>query len=194
MYFSLTIVTYVSSPRRRKDKTAIRIARTVTRVEIAPVRARPPVEKRAPRSGVKRVVPQVGQPAPRAIKPVIIPALPRLSALCSRFFFHNRTISPIKVPCKMQRAKIGSQSRKALLKPKMFRKESPIILRQLGKPRADISSNFEKPAERRFIKSPKKRKLVIKPYQKRFSLVASKMPLPAKVKSSKNFLQFITLL
>lgn len=50
----------------------------------------------------------------------------------------------------------------------------------------------EVPPESRFNKSPKNKKLIIKPHQKRFSLVASKIPLPAKVKSSSHFLQFIT--
>lgn len=163
-------------------------------VEMVPVMARPPVEKRAPRSGVRRVVPQVGQPAPRAMSPATMPALPRLSALLSRFFFQSKTMRPISVPCKIQRAKMGSQSRKTLLIPKIFMNESQMILRFPGKPNADISSNLEKPAERRFMSKPKKRKLGMNPYQKRFSLVASKMPLPAKLKSSKNFLQFIIIL
>jgi len=72
-------------------------------VEIAPVIARPPVEKMAPRSGVRRVVPQVGQPAPRAIRPVIMPAFSMFSELdelsfCSRFLAQRKTISPIKIP------------------------------------------------------------------------------------------------
>ena len=54
-----------------------------------------------------------------------------------------------------------------------------------------MSSNLEVPPESRFIKIPKKIKLGIKPYQKRFSLVASRMPLPASTKSSNHFLQFI---
>lgn len=55
----------------------------------------------------------------------------------------------------------------------------------------NIRLNFEVPPESRFIKSPKNKKLGIKPYQKRFSLVASRIPLPAKAKSSNHFLQFI---
>lgn len=95
---------------------AIAIASAVTTIEIAPVMARPPVEKMAPRSGVRRVVPHVGHPAPRAMRPVMMPAFSRLaelveSELCWRFLFQRRTMSPIRVPCKMQMAKIGSQSR-----------------------------------------------------------------------------------
>ena len=170
------------------------MASQVTTVEIVPVTATPPEEKRAPRSGVRRVVPQVGQPAPRAIRPVIMPAFSRFSAFLaefSRFLFQRRTIRPIRVPWRMEIAKIGSQLRKGWLRPKIERKESRRILRDLGKPSAPMSSILEKPPERRFIKKPKKRKLGIKPYQKRFSRVASIIPLPASANSSKNFLQFI---
>ena len=68
---------------------------------MVPVTARPPEEKMAPSNGVRRVVPQVGQPAPKAIRPVIMPAFSRLAALCWRFFFQSKTISPISVPCKI---------------------------------------------------------------------------------------------
>ena len=81
-------------------------------VEMVPAMASPPVEKIAPRSGVRSVVPQVGQPAPRAISPVIMPALPRLAEFCSRFLFQSRTMRPIRIPCKIQMLKTGSQSRK----------------------------------------------------------------------------------
>lgn len=60
-----------------------------------------------------------------------------------------------------------------------------------GKPCRRISSNLERPPDNRFINNPKNRKLGIKPYQKRFSLVASRIPLPAKTKPSNHFLQFI---
>ncbi len=186
------------------------IARIVTILEIVPAIARPPVEKIAPRSGVRRVTPQVGQPAPRAIRPVMRPALPIFSAVevCSVFedlfgFFEveteglwdflwiNRTIMPIKMLCKMEMAKIGSQSRKGSPMPKMAMRFSQMILSPSGKPRMPIISNLEVPEERRFMIKPKKKKLGIKPYQKCFSLVASKMPLPAKMNSSHHFLQFI---
>ncbi len=58
---------------------AIMMAITVRTEETAPAMARLPVEKMAPMRGVMRVTPQVGQPAPRAIRPVMMPALPRLS-------------------------------------------------------------------------------------------------------------------
>ena len=54
-----------------------------------------------------------------------------------------------------------------------------------------MSSNLERPPERRFIKKPKNKKAGINPHQKRFSLVASNMPLPANTNSSSHFLQFI---
>ncbi len=75
--------------------------------------------------------------------------------------------------------------------PKMARKLSPMILRLSGKPMAAMSSNLAVPPERRFISRPKKKKPGTKPYQKRFSLAASKIPLPAKANSSSHFLQFI---
>ncbi len=110
--FSFIIVTYVSTPRRLSEKTAIMMARIVTMVEMVPTTARPPVEKIAPRSGVSRVVPQVGHPAPRAMSPATTPALPRFSAFCFFFLFQSKTIRPIRIPCKMLIKKIGSQSRK----------------------------------------------------------------------------------
>lgn len=58
---------------------AIMMAITVRTEETAPAMARLPVEKMAPMRGVMRVTPQVGQPAPRAMRPVMMPALPRLS-------------------------------------------------------------------------------------------------------------------
>ena len=79
---------------------------------MVPAIARPPVEKMAPSSGVSRVVPQVGHPAPSAISPVMIPALPRLAEFWSRFFFQRRTMRPISIDCKRQIQKIGSQSKK----------------------------------------------------------------------------------
>ena len=159
--------------------------------EMVPVTARPPVEKRVPSSGVNSVVPQVGQPAPRAISPVMIPALPRLLAFCSRFLCQSKTMRPMRVPCKMLRAKIESQSRKGWLMPKMPMKLSPRMVKALGRPRANMRSNLEVPPARRFMSKPKNRKAGIKPYQKRFSLVASRMPLPASAKSSNHFLQFM---
>ena len=160
-------------------------------VEIVPAMDRLPVEKITPIRGVMRVVPQVGQPAPRAMRPVMMPAFSRLAAFWSFFFFQSRTIRPIRVPCKIAMKKMGSQSRKGWLTPKMAKKLSPMILRPLGKPSTLINSNLARPAFNKFISKPKKRKLGIKPYQKRFSLVASKMPLAAKTKPSSHFLQFI---
>ena len=87
-------------------------------VEMVPVTASPPVEKIAPRRGVSKVVPQVGQPAPSAIRPVIRPAFSRFSEFLellmvdSRFLFQRKTISPMRSPCKIEMAKIGIQSRK----------------------------------------------------------------------------------
>ena len=74
------------------------IASQVTIVETVPAMERLPVEKIAPRSGVIRVVPQVGQPAPRAIRPVTMPAFSRSAEFCSRFFFHNNVMRPISIP------------------------------------------------------------------------------------------------
>ncbi len=58
---------------------AIMMASHVIIVEMVPVIARPPVEKIVPISGVSKVVPQVGQPAPRAMSPVMMPAFSRLA-------------------------------------------------------------------------------------------------------------------
>ncbi len=190
-------------------------ARAVTILEMVPAMARPPVEKMAPRSGVRSVTPQVGQPAPRAMRPVMRPALPRFSALlvCSvfaglfgflgmdvvlldldltgGFLCQRRTMIPMRMPCKIEMVKIGSQSRKGSPTPKIAMKLSQMICRPPGKPRMPIISNLAVPPERRFINNPKNRKLGTKPYQKCFSLVASKMPLPANTNSSHHFLQFI---
>ena len=90
------------------------IASQVTIVEMAPVIARLPDEKMAPMSGAINVVPQVGQPAPSAINPVMMPALLRFSESLvpeARFLPHNSTMSPMRMPCKMEIAKTGSQSR-----------------------------------------------------------------------------------
>lgn len=165
-------------------------------VEMVPASARPPVEAKAPIRGVSRVVPQVGQPAPRAISPVMMPAFWTLAELSewARFLCQSKAIRPIRTLWSVAMAKIGSQSRKGLPMPKMARKESARILMVPEKPVAYISSNLEKPPERRFISMPKKMKLIIKPIQKRFSLVASKMPLLAKIKPSNHFLQFIIII
>ena len=88
------------------------MASQVTTVEMVPVTARPLVEKIAPISGVSRVVPQVGQPAPRAMSPVMMPAFSRLAEFNSFFLFQRKTIRPISVPCKIEIAKIGNQSKK----------------------------------------------------------------------------------
>lgn len=95
------------------------------------------------------------------------------------------------MPCKTARAKMGSQSRKGWPMPKIARKPSPMILRLSGKPKAPMSSNLAKPPWSKFMRRPKKRKPGTKPYQKRFSFVASKMPLPAKTNSSSHLRQFI---
>ena len=172
------------------------MARMVTTVEMVPAMARPPVEKMAARRGVIRVAPQVGQPAPRAMSPVMMLAFSMFSefleaVLLSRFLSQRRTIIPIKMPCKIEIAKMGSQSRKGWLMPKIAINELPRILKDSGKPRADISSNLEVPPASKFMSKPKKRKLGIKPYQKRFSFAANKMPLPARTNSSHHFLQFM---
>lgn len=163
-------------------------------VEMAPVTARPPVEKIVPIRGVKSVVPQVGQPAPRAIRPVIMPAFSRLAEFWFFFLFHSRTMRPIKMPCRIEMAKIGIQSRKGWLIPNIATKLSIIILRLFGKPNADINSNLENPPDSKFMRNPKNRNAGINPHQKRFSLVASRIPLPARAKPSSHFLQFMTLL
>lgn len=75
--------------------------------------------------------------------------------------------------------------------PKIARKLLPRIFKLSGKPRTLMSSNLEKPPASKFINMPKKIKLGTKPHQKRFSLVASKIPLLAKTNSSSHFLQFI---
>ncbi len=166
------------------------MASQVIIVEIVPVIARPPVENIAPSSGVSRVVPQVGQPAPRAISPVMMPAFSRLAEFCF-FLFHKKTIRPISVPCRIDIAKIGNQSKNGWLTPNIAMKLCQNIWRQFGNPSAEMSSNLENPPDRRFISRLKNRKDGIKPRQKRFSLVASKIPLPAKANSSSHFLQFI---
>ena len=173
------------------DRIAMMMARTVTMVEMVPAIERLPVETKAPIRGVISVVPQVGQPAPRAMRPVMIPAFSRLAAFCSRFFFQRRTMRPMRIPWSRAIQKTGSQSRKGCLMPKIPRKLSPMIRRPSGKPWMRINSNFDRPPDKRFIKRPKNRKLGMKPYQKSFSLVASKMPFPAKMKPSSHFLQFI---
>ena len=94
---------------------AITIARIVIIVDMVPAIARLPVEKIAPISGVNRVVPQVGQPAPNAIKPVMMPARSRLAEFCSFFFFQSNTIRPINIPCRIDMEKMGSQSRNGWL-------------------------------------------------------------------------------
>lgn len=110
------------------------MASQVTIVEMAPVMARLLLEKMAPIRGVRSVVPQVGQPAPRAIRPVIRPAFSRLAELSEagvaaeedlagladlverlaegRFLFQRRVMRPMRTPCKIEMEKIGSQSRK----------------------------------------------------------------------------------
>lgn len=96
------------------DKIAIITARIVTIIEMAPAMAREPVEKIAPRSGVSRVVPQVGQPAPRAISPVIMPAFStpaELAPFSSRFLCQRKTIKPTKAPWSRHKRKMGNQSK-----------------------------------------------------------------------------------
>lgn len=167
-------------------------AMIVTIVEIVPAIARLPVETKAPIRGVSKVVPQVGQPAPSAISPVIMPALSRLAVFC--FFFQRRTMRPISIPCSRAIEKVDSQSRNGWLKPNIARKESSKTCRLSGNPRAPINSNLEKPPCNRLINIPKNKKLGIKPYQKRFSLVASKIPFAAIAKSSNHFLQFMIMI
>ena len=123
---------------------AIIMASQVVIVEMAPVMARPPVEKIAPMRGVSKVVPQVGQPAPRAMSPVMIPAFSMFSEflealLLSRFLSQRRTIIPIKIPCKIEIAKMGSQSRKGWLMPKIAINELPRILKDLASPALHFS-------------------------------------------------------
>lgn len=106
------------------------MARIVTMVLTVPAIASPPVLKIAPMRGVRRVVPQVGQPAPRAMRPVMIPAFSRFSVFwpfCSRFLSQRRTIRPMRMLCNVAMRKIGSQSRKGWLMPKMAIKLLPII-------------------------------------------------------------------
>ena len=91
---------------------AMMIARAVTMAETVPAMARLPVEKIAPRRGVSKVTPQVGQPAPRAIKPVTMPARSRLAAFWDFFLFQSKTMRPIRIPWRMEMAKMGSQSKK----------------------------------------------------------------------------------
>ena len=163
-------------------------------VEIVPAIERLPVEKMAPIKGVMRVVPQVGQPAPRAMRPVTIPAFSILAEFCSFFFFHNNTIRPMRIPCKIAIQKTGNQSRMGCPIPKIAKRFSPMMRRLPVNPWIRISSNFDRPPDKRFISKPKKRKLGMKPYQKRFSLVARRMPLLASANPSSHFLQFMLII
>lgn len=88
------------------------MASQVRIAEMVLAMARPPAEKIAPISGVSNVVPQVGQPAPRAISPVMMPAFSRLAEFCSFFLFQSKTIKPTRMLCSSEIAKIGNQSRK----------------------------------------------------------------------------------
>ena len=98
---------------------------------------------------------------------------------------------PIRIPWRVQIRKIGSQSKNGWLMPKIEKKLSPRMWKTCGKPNANMRSNLDVPPASRFINMPKKINVGIKPYQKRRSLVASKIPLPAIKKSSNHFLQFI---
>ena len=60
-----------------------------------------------------------------------------------------------------------------------------------GNPRANMSSNLEKPPDNRFIMMPKIINDGIKPHQNLRSLVARRIPLLAKANSSHHCLQFI---
>ena len=170
----------------------------VIMVEMAPVIARLLEEKIAPMRGVMRVVPQVGQPAPRAIRPVIMPAFSTLAELEAvapwRFLCQRSTMRPMRVLWRRVIKKVKSQSRMGTLKPKMPRKAFRMSLRLFGKPSKPIISKLVVPAERKFSRVPKIINDGTKPVQKRFSLVASRMPLPAKTKPSNHFLQFMDLL
>ena len=97
-YFSLMIITYVSSPRRFNDKMATIKASVVAIVERLLAMVRLPVETKVLMRGAIRVVPQVGQPAPRAMRPVMIPAFSRLAAFCFFFLCQRRTMRPMRVP------------------------------------------------------------------------------------------------
>lgn len=165
-------------------------------VEMVPVTARPPVENMAPSSGVRRVVPQVGQPAPRAMRPVIMPAFSILSELLlpsffSRFLAQRKTMRPIRMPWRSEIPKTGSQLKNGWLMPKMPINALPRICMEPEKPVAAMRSKFEKPPANKFISMPKKIKAGTKPNQKRFSFVTRVMPLAAKTNSSNHFLQFI---
>ncbi len=160
-------------------------------VEIVPAIARLLVEKNVPSSGVSNVVPQVGHPAPSAIRPVMMPAFSIFSELFFRFLFQRIMIRPISVLCSSVIKKIEIQSKNSWLIPKIARNVSRIILRLSKGPSVKIRLSLEVPLESRFMRKPNSRKLGINPYQKRFSLVARRMPLPAKIKSSNHFLQFM---
>ncbi len=75
--------------------------------------------------------------------------------------------------------------------PKILMKAFPKIRIEPEKPVAAISSKLEKPPASRFISMPKKIKAGTKPNQKRFSFVASRMPLAPRTNPSNHFLQFI---
>ncbi len=66
--------------------------------------------------------------------------------------------------------------------------------RPAGKPRVPMRLSFVRPPDNRFISVPNKKKAGMKPIQNRFSLVASKIPLPAKIKPSNHFLQFMYII
>ena len=183
---------------RFNERIATIMATTVMMAEMAPVMARLPDEKMAPMSGVIRVVPQVGQPAPSAMRPVMMPAFSMLAELDVaapwRFLCQRSTMRPMRVLWRIVMKKVKSQSRIGTLIPKIPRKASRMSLRLFGKPSKPIISKFVVPAERKLSKVPKIRNDGMKPIQKRFSLVVSKMPLPAKTKPSNHFLQFMVII
>ena len=98
------------------ERIATITATMVTIVEMAPVIAKLPEEKMAPISGVIRVVPQVGQPAPSAMRPVIMPAFSTLAEFepAVRFLCQRRTMRPIRMPWSKAIRNIYSQSKKGI--------------------------------------------------------------------------------
>ena len=180
---------------RFSDRIATMMATIVIAIEMALVIMKLPEEKIAPIKGVIRVVPQVGHPAPRAISPVMMPAFSTLAEFeelaSSRFLCQSKIMRPIRVLCKMVIRNVKSQLVKGMFMPKIPRNESRMILRLAGKPISPIISKLAAPDDKKFSSVPKMKNAGTKPYQKRFSLVANNIPLPAKTKPSNHFLQFI---
>jgi len=168
------MIAYASNPTFFSASNAMMIDKTVKTQLTVPAIAIPELPAMDIIIGAKSVVPQVGQPDPSTIKPVIIPAFWRFDE--SLRYLYTNTTSPINADWRTVIEKIKRKSDNSRPTPKVPRKAFKRRVILSNNPTFIKILNAAEPEASKFNSVPKIKNATKKAIMKRFFLVARKTP------------------